>query len=185
MHTALKNVLKYLKGTMDRPGLDDPIWEYILLSRLTPYLEPARRWWANVEDISVTNTGIYTLEGPPGFMMRFTRSPVKSPIKGIQAFPFVTTGYLQLSSIQGGALKMIERICLDRKCKLEEFTLIEKHNLPSLFSNGQFIAFVPSDILEGTNQLGSWLYLTPDEMSQILKAPDIPNTVKNKLLLNI
>jgi hypothetical protein len=169
----------------DRPGVTDPIWEYLLQSRLAPYIPYVREWWANLDSINVTDTGISELEGPPGFMMRFTRTPIRSPIKGIQAFPFVLTGYLQITGIQGGVVKMIERVCMDRKCQIDEFTIVEKHNLPSLFSNGQFVAFIPTTLLEDTRILGSWIYMTPAEMSQIVALEGLPETVKNKLLLKI
>lgn len=169
----------------DRPGVDDPIWTYLLQTRLAPYLEPVREWWDNLDDLSLTDTGVYELEGPPGLMVRFTRTPVRSPIKGIQAFPFVLTSYLQMTNIQGGAVKMVERVCMDRKCTIDEFTIVEKHNLPSLFNNGQFVAFIPTELLEDTRLLGTWIYMTPDEMKQVISAIGIPDTVKNKLLLKI
>lgn len=170
---------------MDRPGLDDPIWPYILTQRLSPYIPRVREWWSNVESFVVNDTGIYELEcdSAPGLMIRFTRTAKRSPIKGIQAFPFVCTGYLQLSGVQGGANKMIERVCM-KGLVIDEFSIIEKHNLPSTFQQGQFVAFVPTILLEDVEKLGKWIYLTSVEM-KALASNVVTDTVKQKVLLKI
>lgn len=167
------------------PGLDDPIWPYILTQRLSPYIPKVREWWTNVESYTVNDTGIYELydENAPGLMVRFTRTAKRSPVKGIQAFPFVCTGYLQLSGVQGGANKMIERVCM-KGLTIDEFTIVEKHNLPSTFQQGQFVAFIPTDLLKDTTKLGIWLYLTPSEM-KALASNVVVDTVKQKVLLKI
>lgn len=167
------------------PGLDDPIWPYILTQRLSPYIPKVREWWTNVESYAVNDTGIYELydENAPGLMIRFTRTAKRSPVKGIQAFPFVCTGYLQLSGVQGGANKMIERVCM-KGLTIDEFTIVEKHNLPSTFQQGQFVAFIPTDLLKDTTKLGIWLYLTPSEM-KALASDAVVDTVKQKVLLKI
>lgn len=167
------------------PGLDDPIWPYILTQRLSPYIPKVREWWTNVESYAVNDTGIYELydENAPGLMIRFTRTAKRSPVKGIQAFPFVCTGYLQLSGVQGGANKMIERVCM-KGLTIDEFTIVEKHNLPSTFQQGQFVAFIPTDLLKDTTKLGIWLYLTPPEM-KALASNVVVDTVKQKVLLKI
>lgn len=167
------------------PGLDDPIWPYILTQRLSPYIPKVREWWTNVESYAVNDTGIYELydENAPGLMIRFTRTAKRSPVKGIQAFPFVCTGYLQLSGVQGGANKMIERVCM-KGLTIDEFTIVEKHNLPSTFQQGQFVAFIPTNLLKDATKLGIWLYLTPSEM-KALASNVVVDTVKQKVLLKI
>lgn len=165
--------------------LDDPLWDYVLISRLTPYLDAARAWWAKEEELSVQDTGVYPIEdAPPGFMYRFTRAAVKSPISGVQAFPFVLTGYLQISGIKGGSTKMITRVC-GKGFQLEEFTIIEKHNLPSTFNQGQFCAFIPTKRFEQIQQdRGAWIYITRKEFKEILEGRT-PQTLKNKIMLKM
>jgi len=173
-----------MSSEYDRPGLDDPLWEHVLQQRLMPYIPAVDAWWANIPDLSVHHTGIYGIEGaPPGLMYRFTRSPVKSPIKGIQAFPFVQTGYLQITGIQGGSTKMVERVCRQGLI-INEYKIIEKHNLPSTINQGQFVAFVPITMYENTKELGSWLYFTQDEMVKLLKG-EISDAMRNKILLRV
>jgi hypothetical protein len=167
----------------DRPGLDDPIWAYLLTERLQPYIVPAREWWANIDTLDIRETGVYELEGPPGFSMRFTRTAIRSPLRNIQAFPFVSTGYLQLTNIQGGALKMVERVCRTGLF-IEEFTIVEKSNLPSTYKAGQFCAFIPTDIYNDSKLIGQWIYLTNEEMRASLEGV-IPESVRTKFLLKL
>lgn len=165
--------------------LDDPLWDFILAERLGPYIEPVREWWKHVHELTVQDTGSYAIkDAPPGLMFRFTRSAVKSPIMGVQAFPFVTAGYLQLSGVKGGSTKMVNRICT-KGFTIEEFTIIEKHNLPSTYNQGQFIAFVPTEYLEAIKQNnGAWIYITRYEASRLLYGI-VPKTLKNKVLLRL
>ena len=153
---------------------DDPIWEYTLYTKLQPYIEPARQFWKHIYDIQITGTGIYNInepDTPPGFMYRCTSTPVRSPIKHVQVFPFVPVAYLQISNVPGGATKMVTRVCEGNRFKIEEFTCVEKSNLPSTYHQGQFIAFVPTDILEGAQDMGKWVYLTRAEMRLLLTEP--------------
>lgn len=146
------------------PGLDDPVWEYVLESRVRPYIETVREWWANVHEFTMVDTGIAEIPCEHhGLYVRFTRTAVRSPIKGIQAFPFIPTSRLQITGVQGGSTKMVERVCLDNRFQIDEFTLVCKINLPSVFNMAQFIAIVPTDILNETKQLGIWLYFTKEE----------------------
>jgi hypothetical protein len=162
---------------------NDYLWENVLQIRLTPYIEPAREWWKKLPDMVFDTTGTYELNGPPGFMMRFTRTAVRSPIKGIQAFPFVPTAFLQLSGVQGGVVKMIERVCM-RGVKIEEFTIVEKNNLPSTYNSGQIVAFIPSELLEDSKLIGQWIYFTHYELEALVHG-EIPNTVTQKALLKL
>ena len=104
-------------------GRDDPVWEYVLMQRLSPYIPYARRWWCEVETLAPFDTGIYAIEyyneQLPGMYYRFTRTAVRSPIRGIQAFPFVVAAYLQLTGIKGGSTKFIQTVCLNGAFKAD------------------------------------------------------------------
>ena len=129
--------------------LDDPIWEYVMVTKLTPYLPAIREWWKNYDKLNVAGTGVFDFELsddsnteiPPGLMIRTTSTPVRSPIKNVQIFPFIPTGYLQISSVPGGVVKMIERVC-KKGFEIEEFVIIEKHNLPMLPTRQILMQFV-------------------------------------------
>lgn len=164
--------------------IDDPVWPVLVKERLQPYIPYVRDWWAKVDDLDPFDTGVYPIEheDAPGLFYRFTRTAVRSPIRGIQAFPFVVSAYLQITGVRGGSTKLIQRICMDRQLTLEEFTLVELHNLPSTFNQGQLIAFVPSETLERTHECGKWLYMTPDEISGLIQGVIYPS-LKNKAIL--
>lgn len=169
---------------MDIAKIDDPLWEYILTSKLTPYLDSARKFWAGIENISIINTGVFPVDdedAPPGFMYRVTSTPVRSPIKNVQVFPFVPTSYLQITNVTGGATRMVARLCAERNFKLGEFTIIEKSNLPSTYHQGQLVAFVPTSVLEQTELQGKYVYLTHDEMVSMMNDVVLPQ-VKNKVI---
>ena len=170
---------------MDSNLLNDPYWEYVLVTRLMPYIPAIRRWWSEYSEHEYTGTGIEPIvyddiECPPGLSVRFTYTGARSPIKNIQAFPFVPTSLLQITGIAGGTSKMVERLCSKRDFKIEEFVLIEKHNLPSTFQQGQFVAFVPEDVLEGLKECGKFVYLTRLEICKLMSL-DLPDSVKLKL----
>lgn len=165
---------------------DDPIWEYVVVSKVQPYLPAARKWWQNYDKLVIRGTGIFPLQFdddtpvPPGMDIRVTSTPVRSPIKNVQAFPFIPTSYFQITGVPGGATKMITRVCnRNEGLKLEEFTVIEKHNLPSTYHKGQFIALVPTDVYEGSKELGKYVYLTVQEL-QALSAGILLKSVQCK-----
>jgi hypothetical protein len=158
---------------LDETIYDDPIWEYTVVSRLQPYLPAVRKWWSNYENMKILTTGVCPIqyddiEVPPGLAMRMTSTPVRSPIKNVQAFPFVPSAYLQITGVPGGVNRMIERVCYNG-LKLEEFTIIEKHNLPSAYQKGQLICFVPTTVLEGAREMGKYVYLTLQELCALAK----------------
>ena len=148
---------------------DDPIWEYTLATKLMPYIPLIKKWWEGYEHLSVSSSGVFDLsfeddtEVLPGLMIRVTNTPVRSPIKNVQCFPFIPTAYLQIAGVPGGVQRMIERVC-KKGLVLEGIKVIEKHNLPSTYQRGQFLAFVPVDILEGAKTLGKYVYLTVAEL---------------------
>jgi hypothetical protein len=143
-------------------------------------------WWADVANVSPSETGIlelnYSEEQPPGLFQRFTRTPIRSPIRGIQAFPFVVAAYLQITGVAGGSTKLIQRLLVNRDFTLFEFTLIELHNLPSTFNQGQLIAFVPTEILDDVQSFGKWIYLTNEELSGLIRGV-IFDTVRDKAII--
>jgi hypothetical protein len=170
--------------TYDNPEIDDPLWPYILTERLKPYMPYVNYWWKHLDLHKFYNTGITELNAPdaPGLCVRFTRTALRSPIKGVQAFPFVGTAYLQLANIRGGACKMVERVCMDGKLSISGYTIIEKHNLPSILSQGQWIAFVPTYILvDIEHNIGQWIYVTQPELSKLVNGI-VPLSIKNKAL---
>lgn len=159
--------------------LEDPIWEYTLATRLTPYLPAVRRWWSEYDKMKILGTGVFPIhyddiECPPGLNVRVTSTPVRSPIKNVQAFPNVPTAMLQITGVPGGANRMIERVCY-KGLKLEEFIIIEKHNLPSTYHKGQFVAFVPEDVLNGSKELGKYVYLTIPELQELALGKCLPS----------
>jgi hypothetical protein len=162
---------------------DDPIWEYVVATKLQPYLPAVRRWWENYDKMQITSTGVFPIdyddiECPPGLMMRMTSTAVRSPIKHVQAFPFVPSSFLQIAGVVGGVNRMIERVC-HKGLTIEEFTIIEKHNLPSSYQRGQLLCFVPSKVLEGTVDLGKYVYMTVLELCSMAKGK-LPQSVQAK-----
>jgi hypothetical protein len=162
----------------DTPGLDDPIWIYVLETRLRPYIDAVRKWWSEVDTISPYAPGIYELTGPPGLYYRFARTAKRSPISGVQAFPFVNAAYLQISGVQGGSTKLVTRLCNAGRFKIDEFTVIARALLPSTLNQGQFLAIVPTEIYEDPElKTGRWVYmsnydiqcLSKGTMSMVLK----------------
>lgn len=163
---------------------DDPIWEYTLNAKLAVYLPAVRKFWENIEDIVVMNTGVFPVCGedvPSGLMYRVTNTPVRSPIKHIQVFPFVPVAYLNLTNVSGGANRMVSRVCAGNKFRIEEFTIIEKSNLPSTYHQGQFVAFVPTQTLNSVQSLGKWVYLTTNEMIALMQDKVLPS-IKGKVI---
>lgn len=164
--------------------LEDPIWNYVLNSKLAVYIPHVRRFWEDIENVEVINTGVFPIQGenvPPGLMYRVTNTPVRSPIKHVQVFPFVPTVYLNITNVSGGAVRMVSRVCADNKFTIEEFTIIEKSNLPSTYHQGQFVAFVPTKVLTSVKELGKWVYLTAPEMIALMQNT-VTNTIKQKLI---
>lgn len=160
--------------------LDDPIWEYMLHSKLVDYIPKVREFWAEIDTLEVTGTGVYPVTGsnvPAGLMYRTTNTAVRSPIKNVQVFPFVPTSYLNLTNVAGGANRMISRVCAGNRFTIEEFTIVEKSHLPSTYHQSQFVAFVPTEIIEGTKELGHWVYMTVPEMISIKQGTPVKSVI--------
>ena len=169
---------------METNKLDDPLWEYMLVTRLQPYIPAVRKWWSEYEQHELFDTGSAPLsyddvECPAGLYIRTTYTPARSPIKNVQAFPYVPTAYLQIVGVAGGANRMIERVCKNG-LMIDEFSIIEKHNLPSTVQQGQFVAFVPTNVLQGVKKYGRYVYFTIPELIQMANGI-IPGSAKMKL----
>lgn len=167
----------------DPEQIDDPIWEYLLATKIQPYLEAIRKWWSEYKDLRCYTTGVLPvkyegIECPPGLMMRMTSTPVRSPIKGVQAFPYIPTAYFSITGVPGGVNKMVEYVC-KKGLTIEEFTVVEKHNLPSTYQKGQFVALIPTEVLEDTKDLGKYVYLTTAELINLAQGI-CPKTVPGK-----
>jgi hypothetical protein len=166
--------------------LDDPVWPYVLRQRLEPYMPYVRRWWGEIENVSPLDTGVYPIEysaeQPPGLFYRFTRTPVRSPIRGIQAFPFVIAGALQITGVSGGSTKLIQWMLCDDKFTMDEYSFIELHNLPSIFNQGQAIAIIPTDVYIDAHNVGKWIYFTNDEISSLIRGEVIASVHKKAVI---
>ena len=162
---------------------DDSAWEYILVSKLMPYIECVKKWWSLYGKNEIESTGVSPMsfeDGtvvPPGIFIRTTSSARRSPIKYIQAFPFIPTRYLQIFKVPGGVCRMIERVC-QRNIEIQGFKVIEKSNLPSTWHKGQFIALVPKDIYENTKNLGRYMYLSKNEILSISDGVLLDSTIR-------
>lgn len=171
-----------LREVHNRPGLSDPVWEYLLKTRLEPYIPRVRKWWNELELFTPCDTGVFTVpDSPPGLFARFTRTAVRSPIKGIQAFPFVPVSFLQMTNVQGGASKMVSRVC---PFEIDEFMIVAKNNLPSTYNSGQLICFIPTKLWEERSSIGQWIYLNADEIAELVQGI-VPKSVKDKGMLKI
>lgn len=162
---------------------DDPVWEYCVATKVKPYIEAVKKWWDQYECMQVRGTGVFDFEVegidekdiPPGLMVRITSTAVRSPIKNVQAFPFVPTSYLQIGGVPGGVNRMVERVC-KKGLVLDDIQCVEKHNLPSTYQKGQFIAFIPKAVYEGSQKLGKYVYMTLTELCAMAKGT-LPQSV--------
>lgn len=164
---------------MDSDILDDPVWEYVLANKLQPYLPAVKHFWGHYSDIDVSETGVIDyrpagIECPPGLMLRITSTPVRSPIKNVQVFPFVPTTFLNIVGVKGGVNRMVERVC-NKGVELEGMQVIEKHNLPSTYHSGQFVALIPIEVLKGKQELGKYVYLTITELHTLATGVLLPS----------
>ena len=147
--------------------LDDPVWAFVLEQRLQPYIDSVRHWWQNTEKLVYASPGTFDLpKAPPGMSYKVSRSAKQSIFKGVPAFPFLPTRYLQLSRVPGGAYKMIKHICA-LGFQVEEFTILEHTGLPSIDLQGQIVAFIPTDKLLERVSPGFYIYISREELSDL------------------
>lgn len=163
---------------------DDSMWEYALNAKLSAYLPKVREFWEHIDDIDVMGTGVYPVLGddvPTGLMYRVTSTPARSPIKNVQVFPFVPSSYLNFTNVRGGAVRMVSRVCAGGRFTMDEFTIVEKSNLPATYHQGQIVAFVPTAMLEAGKALGRWVYLTANELMALAQGK-VLTSIKGKAI---
>lgn len=168
---------------MEEVVYDDPIWEYCVATNVKPYIEAVKKWWEQYEHMDVRGTGVFDFEVegmeekdiPSGLMVRVTSTAVRSPFKNIQAFPFVPSSYLQIAGVPGGVNRMIERVC-KKGITIDGIKILEKHNLPSTYQKGQFIAFIPENVYEGSKKLGKYVYMQLTELHAMAQG-NLPQSV--------
>lgn len=145
------------------------LYEYTLVSKLEPYLPVIQDWWlTGYTSLNMSHPGLIQLDydtekTPAGIMIRVCNAPSRSIIKNVQAFPVLATSQLNISGVAGGATNMIEAVCR-KGLEINGLTIIEKHNLPSVFNSRQFLAFVPTRVMQCTEYLGKYIYLSSEEL---------------------
>lgn len=158
----------------------DKIYEYILIDKLQPYLEAARKWWADMENKTFTHTATFRVkDSPAGFYEKLARSPRQSAIYGIQAFPIVAVAALDLPRMAGGAMNNVDDMCKDGIIA-EEFTIISKKGLPSTLMNGLFLCIIPTELLNA-RPISRWIYLRPNEILELVNGI-VTNTLAERVL---
>jgi len=163
------------------PNQDDPVFAYMLQDVLKPYIIAAREWWKEFEFKSFPYTACFLIkDGPPGFFEKCTRSPLHSPIYGIQAFPCASVAHLKLQGrMPGGAIRMIE-YTIQKGMEIEEFTLIMKKGLHSTLSAGRFICFIPTVKLN-ERSTARWFYLKAEEVLELVNGIVTPKLIERLL----
>ena len=153
---------------MNEPSDSD--WEYIFVSKIMPYIDCIKKWWRMYGDNEITSTGVFPMtfddgtKVPTGLFVRTTATARRSPIKHVQVFPFIPTSYLPIYKVPGGMNRMIERVCKNDAIKIDGLQVVEKHNLPSTWHRGQFVAFVPQEIYNNALSLGRYIYIYKAEL---------------------
>jgi len=159
---------------------DDPVFLYILIDKLQPYIQAARQWWADKEGHSFQTTSTFPIKwGPPGFYEKCTRSPRQSPVYGIQAFPIVHVSHLQLPRMPLGAMSMVEKLTKDG-IEIEEFVIIGKSGLQSTSRLSLFLCIIPKKELEARS-MSRWVYMRPNEMIELVSGA-VPKSLVERLL---
>lgn len=151
--------------------------EYLLSARLLPYLVDMREFWKDVDSISTVISGEHSYK--KDILYRVTNTPTRSPIKNIQVFPFISTASLGMTS---GYQQMLSKICGSGKFRIEEFTIIVKSGIPTMFQRGQWLSFVPTDLLEKAQDIGTWVFLTKDEMRNLCITDGVYASIKQKII---
>lgn len=153
--------------------------DYILISRLMPYLDEMRKFWANVKNINVLISGEHKVEGVQDMYYRVTSTPTRSPIKNVQVFPYIPTAVLGMAN---GYQQILAKLCCDKSFRFEEFTILVKSGIPTMCQRGQWLTFIPTDILNQDQDRGTWVYLTKEEMKNLCITDGVYNSVKQKVI---
>jgi len=152
--------------------------EYLLTTRLLPYLTDMREFWKKVDTINTVITGEHKYKGEISY--RVTNSPGRSPIKNVQVFPFIATADLGIAL--SGYQQIIARVCRENKFRIEEFVIVVKSGIPTMCQRGQWISFVPIDVLEKAQDVGSWVFLTKEEMRNLCITDGVYASIKQKVI---
>lgn len=161
---------------------DDPVFEAILIDLLKPYIEAARKWWAEVEHKTFENTTTYPVkDGPPGMFEKCVRSPRQSPVYGIQAFPLVSLSYLNYPpGMKSGAIHLTDHICKHKPnggLEIEEFICFCKFGYNSSHMNGFYLVLVPKERL-GPLPHPRWVYMRPSEIVELASGIVTPTLIE-------
>lgn len=159
---------------------DDLIYRAALMDTLSPYIEAARKWWADVENRTFSGTNTFPVKDtPPGFFEKCVRSPRQSPVYGVQAFPIVSLSYLSFPiTMRGGAVHLVDHICR-KGLVIEEFTVMMRQGINNTALHHHYLIIVPTDLLEGKMD-ARWVYMRPGEMIE-LSGGHVPNTLVERL----
>ncbi len=174
---------------MRTTDIHDPLWEALFVQRLRTYLPYMRRFWDEIDNITVVDTGTYDFpkyaENQPYMYYRCARSPLQSIMRGIQVFPYIHVASLKdMPRVAGGMMARAKEIFgQERKYTLDGFVIQAAWNIPSFETSGAIFAFVPEDIYNKSMEeaQGEWRFITKDELL-ILKAGLCPESFRKRLL---
>lgn len=160
------------------PELNLDAWERVLVDRLQDAIPIAKRFWAEVKNLDVTRTGVFPLSyaGETGVMVRITRAASKSPIRGIQAFPFLPADELKIATVPGGYKRMVKKVCKD-SMELDGIKIIEIENCRNTYTRGTVLALIPPERLN--DRWERWMYITRDD-AWALSRGEVPADIKKK-----
>ena len=160
------------------PDMNPEEWERVLVDRLSGAVPVARRFWEEVSRLDVNRTGVFPIPyaGETGMMMRITRAASMSPIKGIQAFPFMPADELRLSGVPGGYKRMIKKVC-GEEMEIDGMKVIEVENCRNTYVRGTVLACIPPDRLN--LRWERLMYLTRDDAWALARG-EVPKGVRLK-----
>jgi len=148
-------------------NINDPVFQYVLIDKLQPYIVAARKWWKEKEGHSFLTTSTFPIKwGPPGFYEKCTRSPRQSPIYGVQAFPIVAVSFLDLPRMAMGAMSAVEKIAKDG-LEIDEFIVTSKQGLQSTSRCGLFLCLIPKEEMN-LRTPSRWIYLKPNDILELV-----------------
>jgi hypothetical protein len=158
-------------ATRERMGDLDPVYEYVFQNKMEPYIAWAKEWWKTWQEKTYFETGTYPPgDGAPrGLFIRFSRTLAHSPVRGVQAFPYVSVPYLNLHHVPGGIRRFVDELC-HSGFTLHGMVLIERRYLHGTERNGQFICIVPQELfteLDGRMVKGRYVWLSGDDILTI------------------
>ena len=156
----------------------DVVYEYMFKDKMMPFIEVAREWWQSYESLMFDSIGSMPLlndKDVSGIFVRFYRTPAQSTIKGIQAFPYIPTQYIDMLRVPGGIRKYIHDICVNGYM-IDEFILIERMYLHGTERSGQFICIIPQRMLIAE---GKYVWLTRNDILE-LSVGNVTTAMRNR-----